>query len=99
MSAYLPAKKTAISEIGDLLRRSFKSLSLLVCVAALAWTVSILVPARLGANATLLSLKPYSSDRPEVLLKSARAERKYEFVSVTGSLANVSRRNLQDVEA
>ncbi len=99
MSAYLPAKRTTILDVRQLLRPSWKSATALLCVGAFAWTALIALPARLGANATLLRMRPITDERAEVVLNSARAERKYEYVSVAGSLANVSARDLRNVEA
>ena len=98
MSAYVPAKRATML---DLLAnwRAAAAVTALVVLGAAAWSLNSWIPILMGGRASTLTLLKSGSEHADVVLSAARAERKYEFVSVIGTVSNVSGRDLKDVEA
>lgn len=99
MSAYLPAKRASFFAMKHLSISLTQGIIATILIAGLFSAIVFAVPARFGAHSSLLSLVPLSADHPSLVLKSARAERKFQFVSIVGVVQNVSPRDLRNAEA
>src|SRR5437763_6461329 len=98
MSAYLPAKQAATMDARRISRRFGSAAAGLLVFGFFGWMLLMGAPSWLGGRHAGLTLLRSNTDRPDVILKSARAEKKYEFVTVVGTVSNVSQRELRNVE-